>query len=519
MKASAAYKELSYLEFLGMDYNPFPVAPDDENFYISEHIDQILAEIVHGIISRKGFMVLTGDVGLGKTTISRRILSVLEEKGIETSLCFHTSYQDVELLREINRDFGVKTASLLFGEQMKLLNDFLLDRNREGKNCAIIIDDAQNLNHKSLELVRMISNLEANQQKLVQILLVGQPELMDKLNSRELRQLKSRIIIKKEVLPLKLKELENYLLFKLNVSGKAGLAKIRKSALSKIQKYTRGNFRQINILMDRCLYVAFLNNTTEISGQIIKDAYIDLNPGGFRFKSRFKSRITVLSFIILLPLFLFAGFIYFTQAKTTSLLKTNIIGKMITPVKELKMLPAVANAGEVPAHSQIMESDEKTENLPVPVADFLKAYKLSMHESLFFEALETGRFQKVAETIFNKTGYQLIRLEYIPDHVKRKYDVLSYLNAVTGKTGYFLFWKPAFTLEKFYYSLRGKEIQKLQKEMMKINLYNYHLDGIVGKKLMSAVIHFQKKMALPVTGYPDEKTIFLLCNREGIDQV
>ncbi|OQY14507.1 MAG: hypothetical protein B6I30_00295 [Desulfobacteraceae bacterium 4572_187] len=518
MKTSAAYKELSYLDFLGLDYNPFPVAPDDENFYISEHIDQILAEIVHGIISRKGFMVLTGDIGLGKTTISRRILSVLEEKGIETSLCFHTSYQDVELLREINRDFGVKTASLLFGEQMKLLNDFLLDRNREGKNCAIIIDDAQNLNHKSLELIRMISNLEANQQKLVQILLVGQPELMDKLNLQELRQLKSRIIIKKEVRPLKLKELENYLLFKLNVSGKAGLTTIRKSALSKIQKYTRGNFRQINILMDRCLYVAFLNNTTEISGQIIKDAYSDLNPGGFMFKSRFKKRPTVLSFTIVLPLFLVAGFIYFTQAKTSPLFKANIISKMIAPAKEINMLPAVADAGEVPAHPQIMENDEKTGSLPVPVADFLKAYKLSMYEDLFFEALETGRFQQAAEAIFNKTGNQLIRLEQIPDHVKRKYGVLSYPNAVNGKTGYFLFWKPAFRLEKFYYSLRGKEIKKLQKELMKINLYNYHLDGIVGKKLMSAVIHFQKQMALPVTGYPDKKTIFLLCNREGINQ-
>jgi len=515
MITSAAYKELSYLDFLGLDYNPFPVAPDDENFYISEHIDQILAEIVHGIISRKGFMVLTGDVGLGKTTISRRILSVLEEKGLETSLCFHTSYQDVELLREINRDFGITTESLLFSEQMKLLNDFLLTKNQEGKNCAIIIDDAQNLNHKSLELVRMISNLEANQQKLVQILLVGQPELMDKLNLRELRQLKSRIIIKKEVRPLKLKELENYLLFKLNVSGSGGLTKIRKSALSKIQKYTRGNFRQINILMDRCLYVSFLNNTTEISGRIIKDAYIDLNPDR---ESWIKKRINVLPVIIFLPLFLFAGIIYFTQAKAPSLHKKNIIGKTTIPAKELKMLPGVANAWEVPGHPQIMKNDVKTGSLPIPVADFLKAYQLSMYKSLFFKALETGRFQEVDETIFNKTGYQLIRFENIPDHVKRKYGVLSYPNAVNGKTGYFLFWKPEFRLEKFYYSLRGKEIQKLQKELMKINLYNYHLDGIVGKKLMSAIVHFQKRMALPVTGYPDERTIFLLCNREGINQ-
>ena len=466
MKTSEAYEELSYLDFLGLEYNPFPVAPDDENFYFSDHIYEILSEIIHGIISRKGFMVITGDVGLGKTTISRRILSVLEEKGIETSLCFHTSYQDVELLREINRDFGINTTSLRFGEQMELLNDFLVAKNKEGNNCAIIIDDAQNLNHKSLELVRMISNLEANQQKLVQILLVGQPELMDKLNSTELRQLKSRIIIQKEVLPLKLEELEKYLLFKLNVSGNAGLTNIRKSALLKIHKFTKGNFRQINILMDRCLYVAFLNSTAEISGQIITEAYLDLNPDR---RSKFKTRITVLPVSIVLLLFLFSGFTYFIQANTSTLVEENISKPITTADKKLEVSPAGSQIGKVAAHPQILGGDTKLTTLKTPVTDFLKAYNLAIHENIFFTALKTGRFQQASEIIFNKTGYQLICLEQISDRVKSKYGVLSYPNLATGKTVYFLFWKPAFTLKKFYYSYRGKEIQKLQKELVKVN--------------------------------------------------
>ena len=238
MKRSALSEESGYLNFLGLDHNPFPVAPDDENLYISNHIDQILTEIVHGTNARKGFMVLTGDIGLGKTTMSRRIISILEEKGVETSLVFHTAYQDVELLKEINRDFGIETDSMLFGDQMKILNDFLLEQNSHGKNCAIIIDDAQNLNHKSLELVRMISNLETNQQKLVQILLVGQPELMDKLNSKELRQLKSRIIITEEAKPLTLEAMNNYLLFKLIHAGNKGQITIKKDALRKIYQFS-----------------------------------------------------------------------------------------------------------------------------------------------------------------------------------------------------------------------------------------------------------------------------------------
>jgi len=131
-----------YLNFFGLNQNPFPVAPDNLNFYISDNIDQILSNLVHGIVSRKGFMVLTGDIGLGKTTISRRIINILEKKGVETSLVFHTTYQDVELLKEINRDFGLKSNSQSYSDQMKLLSQFLLNQNRRGRNCAIIIDDA-----------------------------------------------------------------------------------------------------------------------------------------------------------------------------------------------------------------------------------------------------------------------------------------------------------------------------------------------------------------------------------------
>jgi len=223
---------MSYLDFFGFSQNPFPVVPDDKNFYVSKNIDQTVSEIIYGIKERKGFMVLTGEVGLGKTTISRRIISILEEEGIKTSLVFHTAYSDIELLKEINRDFGLikktKPIGNTLGDQMELLNTFLLAQNRKGKNCVIIIDDAQNLDNNSLELMRMISNLETDTQKLVQILLIGQPELAEKLNSKELRQIKSRIIINKKVGPLQLKEMQDYLQFKLSVCGSYGQVVITK---------------------------------------------------------------------------------------------------------------------------------------------------------------------------------------------------------------------------------------------------------------------------------------------------
>ena len=127
-------------------------------------------------------------VGLGKTTITRRVLTILAAQQIRTALVFHTSLKDVDLLREINRDFGMDVEGAdvhadQCGDQLNRLYDFLMTQYRQGHNCAIIIDDAQNLDRRSLELVRMISNLETDQQKLVQILLVGQPELMDTLNT------------------------------------------------------------------------------------------------------------------------------------------------------------------------------------------------------------------------------------------------------------------------------------------------------------------------------------------------
>ncbi|MGD9277954.1 MAG: AAA family ATPase, partial [Desulfobacterales bacterium] len=320
MTTALAKEEQGCLEFLGLYHNPFPVVPEEENFYFSEHIQKILTEIIFGIHARKGFMVLTGEVGLGKTTISRRIINLIEEKGVETSLVFYTGFKDVELIRGINRDFGMTADSLLFSDQMQLLYDFLVEKNRCGKNCTIIIDDAQNLDFKSLELIRMISNLETGGEKLVQILLVGQPELIHLLDSKELRQLRSRIVIQQEVKALTPEELKDYLSFKLNLAGNRGHIRIQKTALNKIYKLTRGNFRQVNLLMDRCLYVAFLHNTLEITRKIVVEAFVDLHPKKLKL---LKKPLTLMASIFIV-LSLFGGMVYSGFSRDISFTSSNI---------------------------------------------------------------------------------------------------------------------------------------------------------------------------------------------------
>ena len=502
MNTHSTKEEQGCFEFFGLYHNPFPVSPEEEKLYFSKHIEQILAEIVFGINSRKGFMVLTGEVGLGKTTISRRIINILEEKGVETSLVFYTGFQDVELMREINRDFGQDADSLLFSDQMKVLYDFLVERNQCGKNCAIIIDDAQNLDLKNLELIRMISNLETDREKLVQILLVGQPELMDLLNSYELRQLKSRIVIQKEAKALTQEELKDYLSFKLNLAGNRGQIRIKKTALKKIYKLTKGNFRQINLLMDRCLYVAFLHNTTEISKQIVMEAFIDFNA---KKKNILKTPLA-LAASIFLALSLFGGIVYSGFSRNNVSISTSNTNShlQVKTISNSKIKKTIQDKNP--------NNSEHDTVIPKAVIDFLEKYKLVKYQKPFLKALQTNRFDELVQEIFDETGYMMVRLNDAANDIKNKYGVLKNISNVDGHQDFYLFWRPPVMFKKFYYYYEGEDVLTLQKMMAKMHLYTAPVDGTVGKYLMMAVVSFQKQMGLPVTGFPDSKTIFLLWN-------
>jgi general secretion pathway protein A len=528
MRMEGTEEELKYLESFGLRFNPFPVAPDVENFFLSQTIDLLINEIVHGIVTRKGFMVLTGEIGLGKTTISRKILGILDEKGVETSLVFHTSYQDAELLKEINRDFGLKDEELQLGDQMTVLNRFLVDQNRLGKNCAIIIDDAQNLNRKSLELVRMISNLETDQQKLVQILLIGQPELVEKLNSPDLRQLKSRIIIQREAKPLNVEELKNYLLFKLNAAGNQGKTSVKNSAVRKIHKLSKGNFRQINTLMDRCLYAAFVRNTTEIGKSIVNEAFRDFSqdrppllkrPLGWGFSALLifivLSGVTCYAFFYGIPV---SGSVWEMFSRPSN--RAEPVHKKIPPAVEKPAFSSETHGApeKTPPPAPTPREIEEKVSIPEPITDFLGIYGLSEYGESFAEAIEKQQLDEFSEKIWGKTGYCLIRLEHIPDRVRQNFGVLAYPAGMEGKETFFLFWRPELRFDRFYYSYRDEKVLRLQRLLKIDKYYTDKLDGIVGKNLMKAIIHFQEKMALPITGYPDERTIFLLCNRRAEKQ-
>jgi general secretion pathway protein A len=470
-------QELPYLDFLGLNRNPFPVTPDADDFFESTDTETIITELVHGINTRKGFFVLTGEVGVGKTTISRRILQLLNEENIQTSLVFHSLLPKLGLIKHINKDFGVDDADSDLDDELAKLSNFVLKENEQGNNCAIIIDDAQNLSWESLEIIRMISNLEGNSQKLVQILLIGQPELADKLNSQNLRQLKSRIVIQREITTLPKQGLQKYLDFKLTVTGPTRLATSDK-VIKAIYAITKGNLRGVNILMDRCLYIAYAEQSQLLTPKMIHQAAADLKMAQPSLLTPMKVAIAALILIMVgigtqIPFFTSASPVYNSA-----------------PVQELTVV--------------------KTTPVPLPVNEFLQGYDLDSHATLFWAGLQKGNLKPLNAEIKKSTGLEMITLPSLPPFLQNM-DVLQISDKINKQPRFLFYWRPQLVINDFYIHYQGRKIVQLQYMLADQNYYNSGIDGIVGEKLMQSIVDFQRANDLNVSGIPDQETLFVLC--------
>ncbi|MCP5463803.1 MAG: AAA family ATPase [Deltaproteobacteria bacterium] len=260
-----------YEEYFGFKEKPFSHTPNTKFLYLSEQHDAALRTLLYGIESRSGFMMLTGEVGSGKTTTIRTLLNLVADS-VETCYIFNPLLNTLDLLKGINKDLGLEWESESCQVQIERLNQHLLAINQQGKTAVAIIDEAQNLSHEALEMVRMLSNLETESQKLLNIILVGQPELTEKLASRELRQLSQRIQVHVQLCPLSLNQTYGYIEHRLNTSGERVSARFEKDAIKRIFKKSKGIPRLINNLCDLSLLAAFTQNTYIIDKNIIKKA-------------------------------------------------------------------------------------------------------------------------------------------------------------------------------------------------------------------------------------------------------
>ncbi len=235
--------------------------------------------MIYGIQERVGFIEITGEVGAGKTTLCRCLLNELDQK-VKTAFIFNSNLSELQLMQTIVEDLGIKTdkknKTALFND----LNRFLIEQLALKNNVVIIIDEAQNLSHRLLEQIRMLSNLEADNEKLLQIILVGQPELRDKLKSPLLRQLRQRISVRYHIQPLSCEEVPLYIDHRLKMAGANGSAPIfSEGALRSIFAYSKGIPRLINVVCDKALLTGFVQERKDIDETLIQQAILEIEGG------------------------------------------------------------------------------------------------------------------------------------------------------------------------------------------------------------------------------------------------
>jgi general secretion pathway protein A len=265
-----------YTKAFGLSEKPFTVTPNPRFLYLSKHHLEALDHLRYGIQEKMGFVVVTGEVGTGKTTLLRSLLEGLGDD-TNTAFVFNTRVTGTQLLKLILTDLGIETADLEKDQMVNALNDFLVRQVAEERNTVVVIDEAQNLGPETLEELRLLSNLETDQTKLLQILLVGQPELNHVLNLPQLRQLRQRITVMYHLQPLSLEETGEYVRHRLSVAGATRDDLFTPEAVQGIYYYARGFPRLVNILCDRALLAAYADDKTQVDRLLVDEVQRELD--------------------------------------------------------------------------------------------------------------------------------------------------------------------------------------------------------------------------------------------------
>ncbi len=268
-----------YKNFFGFKERPFKLVPNPEYLYLGRSHEEALAHLNYAVLQGDGFVTITGEVGTGKTTLCRAFLEGLDESA-KTAYIFNPKLDSIQLLKAINDEFGIDSGADNTKDLIDALNAFLMGKKRESKNVILIIDEAQNLTRDVLEQLRLLSNLETTRDKLLQIILVGQPELGELLDSPELRQLNQRIAVSCHLTPFDRKETGEYIRHRLNIASVRPTAAFTRSAINAVYRFSGGIARKINLVCDRSLLTAFGLDRKTIDAGIVFAAIRELSAKG-----------------------------------------------------------------------------------------------------------------------------------------------------------------------------------------------------------------------------------------------
>ncbi len=538
-------------EALGIEVNPFPPGACKDCYYQTEATRRILDELLYGISARKGFLVLVGEVGLGKTSLLLQLLPKLEQENIRSSWVFNSLLHKTELLQAIVRDFGIQPPEAAnLAELLDTLHRFFLDANKAGSNCAIIIDEAHLLDFQAMEVLRMLSNLELGGEKLVQILLAGQPELREKLDQPEMRQFRSRINVYHELPPLGREETGDYVNYKLSMAGAA--FKLEGQALALVRQASQGNFRCINLLMEKTLYALAARDERNITRAAVMDALKEVASWDKDISRRLRRVILRRAALMggagtLAILLLATGLAFWTPWKSPHSASQTTPPNAAPQTEETPAPVAVqpppsaadlAMSDDAPAArssqpaagqpaaplAQTSETLEAVEAEPEPegpsaelrqaATEFLEPWSLEELAPALYQALEADDPALFAtaldQTQTTDQRITVVSLQSLPATGAVRFSAFPW--QLHGESGpaWIALWQPPLSLRAYAMDFRSPEVIKLQERLDQLGYYRLGIDGTVGPGTWKAMENFQRDHGLQSTGKPDPTTLFWL---------
>ena len=528
---------LMYLNFYGFREKPFNLTPDPRFVFLSRTHKEAFAHLLYGIHHRVGFIGLTGEVGSGKTTVLRALLGQLDAEHYRTALILNPCLTAPELLQSINREFGIAASSSTAGS-LDALNQFLLQQNSEGRTVVLIIDEAQNLEASVLEQIRLISNLETDREKLIQIVLSGQPELGHILKRNEMRQLSQRIVVRYHLHPMDFQDTVRYIRHRLEVAGASNGFIFSRGALKRIYGYSEGLPRLVNAACDMALMAAYSRDAAKISARIAETGVKDLRKNRAAISG--KKRLILIPTFAVLAALIAAGayltrldFVTPSVAPSVKVAEEQTIKSRVITGEEFSRAMAVQLGGDSES-----ESARKAFNVlagfwkvpPVPEILDLDPFKR-------MESAAQDRGLRLYRYLGNLGG--LVRIDYpaalelsLPGVTGKRFVALVGMEGeqflidppIEGRESFsfneiekhwsgqaFFLWKDSLNLIKSVFpGSRGDRIKEVQGLLNEAGAYDKPLTGIYNADTVSAVKEFQASKGIQQDGIVGGQTLMLL---------
>ena len=536
-----------YLDFHGFRERPFNLTPDPRFVFLSKNHKETFAHLLYGINNRVGFIALTGEVGSGKTTVLRSLLNQLGTDRHRTALIFNPCLSPTELLQNVNREFGILADTTNHSLLLDSLNRFLLEQNAADRTVVLVIDEAQNLDASVLEQIRLISNLETEQEKLVQIVLSGQPELAQMLLRDEMRQLSQRITVRYHLGPMDFHDTVQYINHRLDVAGKGDAAIFSKPAIKRIYRYSRGLPRLINIACDRALLAAYTRNRTWIGSRIaragIKDIKRHESPNYGKRKLILIPTLAVLAAFVAVPIYIrWNDFLirwddllaYFKARNPVAAVVVEEQAKVHAALTGEDLFRAMSGQlGQIPESESARKAFNTIAALwkvsPVP-----DGRRLGSPDALVSAAQD----RKLQIHSFSGNLGALLRLDYpaalelnLPGLTGRRFVSLVGLDegqlvidpVIAGRPSLsfgeierhwsgkaFLFWKDPLDLRTVSSQSKGEPMKRLQGILKEAGVFRKPPTGVYDGDTLSAVREFQSAKGIDADGIVGPRTLMAL---------